>query len=136
MIVVPYQREHVAQIRAQHAQANEVKIGEAPAVEAGDAWSAFVDGQCIGCGGLFPMFPHRAYAWALLGVDAGPHMLAITREVRFRLDSSPFVRVEMAVDHEFPEGRRWAEMLGFEAEVLARAYLPGPRDAWIYIKVK
>lgn len=131
--VIPFERHHARLIVPQPAQEAEAALQvEAPE---GPAWTAVVDGLPVACAGFVPVWVGRAYAWALLGADVGPHLLAVTRAIRCRLASSGFRRVEMAVDCEFANGRQWARMLGFECEGLARAYLPNGRDAWIYARV-
>lgn len=131
--VIPFERHHARLIVPQQAQEAEAALQiEAPD---GPAWTAVVDGLPVACAGFVPVWIGRAYAWALLGADVGPHLLAVTRAIRCRLASSGFRRVEMAVDCEFANGRQWARMLGFECEGLARAYLPNGRDAWIYARV-
>ena len=117
-------------------QAHEV-TADALAGAYGTAWSAFVDGVPIACAGVVEVWAGRAYAWALLADRAGPHLLWLTREIRFRLDSLALRRVEMAVDAGFGAGARWARMLGFVCETPepARCYLPNGRDAWLFARV-
>lgn len=135
IVVVPFERAHLAQLKPQAAQAHELLEAEPPP-DGAMAWSAFDERECLACAGLVELSPHRAYAFALLSANVGPHLLALTRAIHFRLDRAPFARIEMAVDHNFAAGCKWARMLGFELECLARAYLPGPRDAWVYARVK
>lgn len=103
----------------------------------GDAWTAMVDGRPIGSAGVVEAWTGRAYAWALLAEDAGPHMLAITRAIRCFLARSPYRRIEMAVSAGFDAGQRWAELLGFtlETPTAMRAYLPNGGDAWLYARI-
>lgn len=131
--VIPFERHHARLIVPQPAQESEAAL-QVQAPE-GPAWTAVVDGLPVACAGFVPVWVGRAYAWALLGADVGPHLLAVTRAIRCRLACSGFRRVEMAVDCEFANGRQWARMLGFKCEGLARAYLPNGRDAWIYARV-
>ncbi len=93
-------------------------------------------GDVLGVGGLLEMWQQRAYAWALLSGSAGPHMLALTRAIRFHLARASFRRIELVVDVAFAPGARWAELLGFERETPRplRSYLPGGRDAWLYAR--
>lgn len=137
MIVLEFLPEHVAQMRAQPAQAREVNA-ESLAAPFGQAWTAMLDGHPIACAGVVEVWRGRAYAWALLSDEAGPHMLRLTREIRSRLERLPFRRVEMAVDAGFPEAARWARVLGFWLETPnpMRGYLPNGRDAWLYARLK
>lgn len=94
-----------------------------------------VNGLPICCGGLIPIWAGRAYAWALLDIDAGPHMLALTRGIRSLFDATEWRRIEMAVDSEFEAGARWARLLGFHLEHRASKYLPNGNDADIFVRV-
>lgn len=134
MNIIPFEPAHVGMMRIQPGQCPDVDPSTM-AADFGTAWTAMVEGRPIGCAGLLQMWPGRAYAWALLAEDAGPHMLALTRAIRFRLAESGFRRIEMAVDAEFLPGVRWAVMLGFELEARARKYMPNGRDAWIFVRV-
>lgn len=132
MKIVPFDAWHLAAITPQEAQHGEVEYGEA--AEYGDAYAATVEGVPVAVGGLVDLGNGTAYAWALLSTEAGPHLLRITREIRFRLDQSPFARIEMAVDAKFLHGCRWAERLGFS---FARSdFLADGRPAYIFERVK
>lgn len=104
----------------------------------GNSWTALVGGRPIACAGLVEVWEGRAYAWALLATDVGPHLLAVTREIRSRLAATPCRRIEMAVADGFDAGCRWARLLGFYCETPQpmRGYLPDGRAAWLYARVK
>lgn len=132
--IVAFHPDHIGMMTPQPGQVAEVSDYSA-AAEYGQAWTLMLDGP-IACAGLVPMWNGRAYAWALLSDRAGKHMLTLTREIRSRLSSAGFARVEMAVDAGFYAGRRWAEMLGFECETPQpmKAYLPNGRPAYLYAR--
>jgi hypothetical protein len=132
--IIPFQAHHTKLMVPQPAQAHEVDY--APVEAAGDAWTAVVDGLPVACAGLIELWPERAHAWALLSAEAGPYMRRITRAIRFRLESSSFRRIEMAVDVSFEAGIRWAHMLGFEHEATVRCYFPGGRTAQLFARIK
>lgn len=134
MRLVPLQVHHLRAINPQPAQAAEV-AQEGYSVPAGDAWAALVGDVPVACGGLIPVWGLRAYAWALIDRDAGPHMRALTREIRSLLACSGWERIEMAVDAEFEAGARWARLLGFELETHARKYLANGRDALVFVRL-
>lgn len=129
MNLIPFESHHLGLIRPQAAQS---PMDGAPR---GDAWTAVHDGLPLCCGGLVEMWPGRAYAWALLDEDAGRIMLPLTRSIRSLLDRAQYRRIEMAVDAGFEAGLRWAVLLGFEPEALARRYMPHGGDAWVYVRV-
>lgn len=80
-------------------------------LEAGPAWSVLEDGAPIAAGGLIHAMGPPAIAWALLSVQAGRHLLALTRWARLVLALPPMV--EAAIDPRFQAGERWATALGF-----------------------
>jgi hypothetical protein len=134
MNLVPFKPEHVQHMVIQaHQQEAYLDGWEVPP---GDAWTAFVDGEPIGCGGLTQLWRGRAMAWSILSRRAGPHMLAIVRVVRRKLDAEPFRRVEMAVRVGFDPGCRFADLLGFVIESKALAFMPDGGDAFIYARVR
>lgn len=135
--VVRFDEAHLDAIRIQAAQRmTPEQRQQAMRVHYGDAWTALVDGHPVASAGLVELWEGRAYAWAMLGEDAGPWMRRITRAICSRLEEARYRRVEMAVDAGFGAGCRWAHLLGFELEALARAYMPGGRDAFIYARVR
>lgn len=139
MILVPFDPVHALGMRVQPNQALPPdEFLRALATPAGEAYTGMVDGRPIGCAGVVELWKGRALAWALLAEDAGPHMVSVTRAIRFFLATVPYRRVEMAVDAEFPAAIRWAEMLGFKRETPEPmpAYLPNGRACYQYARVK
>lgn len=132
--LVPFEARHLSLLRVQDNQRLEFDATALSAVP-GDRWTAVVDGLPICCGGLVPIWPGRAYAWSVLDREAGPHMRRLTTAIRSLLDGTPWRRIEMAVDAEFEAGLRWARLLGFVPECLARSYLPTGRDAWVFVRL-
>ena len=136
LTVTDFQPGHLARMRAQSAQMAEVNA-ESLSSPYGLAWSAFDGEEVISCAGVVEVWRGRAYAWALLSENAGPHLLTLTRVIRSRLASLPYRRVEMAVDAGFDAGCRWARMLGVRLETPEpmRAYLPNARPAYLFARV-
>lgn len=139
MIIRPLKPEDIPQINLQPAQANARLLQENPEYCAslcnGKAYAAVVGGQIVAAGGLVEMWEGRAHAWALVGVEAGRHWVAIHRATLRAFDAHPFRRVETAVASSFRPGHRWAEMLGFVREGCMRAYAPGGDDCDLYARV-
>lgn len=129
MQLIPIEPHHLALIRPQAAQQ---PMHELPP---GDGWTVVHDGLPLCCGGLVEVWTGRAYAWAYLDRDCGPHLLGMTRVIRSLLDRSGFRRIEMAVDADFEAGCRWARLLGFKHENLAAKYMPHGGDAHIFVRV-
>lgn len=72
---------------------------------------------------------------ALFADDAGPWMLGIVRAVRAWLDECRAHRIAMEVRADFKAGRRFAELLGFEAEGLMRARGPNREDYMLFARI-
>lgn len=88
----------------------------------GPAFQVLRDGVPVAAGGLVEIRPHHATAWAYVGADAGPAMVALTRAVRRVVGSRAYERVDTTVQGDFEAGHRWAEMLGFERVATLRRW--------------
>lgn len=140
MHIITFQPEHLRRICLQPHQAilsSEIAKPEyGPAlVEAGPCYSAVDGDNVLACAGFYPQWTGRAIVWALLSETAGRHFVRIHRAVLRSFELHPFRRIETAVAAGFPEGDRWATMLGFQREGLMRAYLPDGGDAHLYARV-
>lgn len=105
----------------------------------GEAYTGFdSEGNVIAICGTVKLWANRTHLWAYMSMDAGKHMLAITRAVSRYLDLTDCERVELEVAEGFEPGHRWARMLGFKCETpegMAR-FFPGGRRGFLYSKVK
>lgn len=137
---MPCKVEHLALIEPPAGQASVAHVFRAPQfaelIDNSVAVSAWDDCRCLGAAGVVYTAPNKASAWSLLSPHTGRHMFAITRKVREVLDAHRHVRVEMVVDCDFPEGHRWARMLGFtlEAERMRKSGYSG-QDQSLYARV-
>lgn len=136
MRLEPFRPEHLRRIEVQEAQRRDFMLQPDPTY--GEAWTAFDGERGICSAGLLQLWPGRAYAWAVLSLHAGPYLLEITRIARFILAASTYERIEMYVDEDFEQGRRWAGMLGFRCETPEpmRKYLPSGASAYLYARVR
>jgi hypothetical protein len=97
-------------------------------LETQNAWTGMIDGVVYVCCGTHTQWPGRHLAWAALRKDSGPRMGWITRECRKVLDRAAG-RIELPVRTDFPEGLRWARLLGFHVETpLMKAFGPDGTD--------
>lgn len=98
------------------------------------------DGTVLCVGGVITdeSWPHRAIGWTVLSAHAGPFMRAVTRAVRDWLAQRPERRVEFYVDAQFPQGVRWAHLLGFtlETPLPMRHFLPNGNGAYMFGRVR
>ncbi|CAB4156983.1 hypothetical protein UFOVP747_19 [uncultured Caudovirales phage] len=95
---------------------------------AGPCWTAEADGRVLGVGGFALRWAGNALAWAYVARDIPrTAWTALTRAVRQRIDglaARGVWRVDIEVRWLWPEGERWARMLGFEFEAVALRYAP------------
>jgi hypothetical protein len=137
----PMKAEHVAGFRLQAKQAALAGNLSDPAyvaslVASGNAYAALVDGRAVAFGGCLELWQDRAYAWMLIGEDAGPHFFTIVRAVAGYLQAAPWRRIEAAVASDFRQGHRLIKMLGFEFEGRMRAFSPDGLDHDLYARIK
>jgi len=100
------------------------------------ALSCWVNGVCVGAGGLRPIWAGRACAWTLLGRNSGPAMLAITKKLKFVLSTWPGNRVEMTVRSNFLPGCRLALVLGFRREARLLGFFPDGSPAELFARIR
>ena len=99
------------------------------------AYSLVDDLNCYGMAGVIDMGFGRGQAWSLFSKNAGKHMVRITRAVKDYLNSVDYNRIEMHVEKDFDEARRWAKMLGFEYESEMPQFLNG-KDYYMFVRIK
>lgn len=140
MIVVPFKREHIANMVIQQRQEGMEGLltdGILKTLESGQAFTALDGDEVLACSGVIEVTEGRAIAWAYLSRDVGKRMVYVTRKVRDYLDIAPYRRIEMDVDCDFKQAHRWAKMLGFEMEAeRRRAFTPDGRDCALYARVR
>lgn len=100
----------------------------------GPCFTAHDGDTIVACIGLVEQWDGMARAYAMLGEQAGRHMVALTRRVAEYLRAAPYRRIEAAVESSFDAGHRWVRMLGFVHEGHMRAYW-NYRDADLYARV-
>lgn len=140
MEIVPFEGKHLHEMRLQQAQEMfyaKFSPHYARALEdAGNGWTALVDGRPVCCAGLVEQWEGRALAWCLMAEDSGAYFVRLVRAIRRALDMAHWRRVEANVDAEFVQGIRLANMLGFEVESKMQKFTPEGRDAFMYVRIK
>jgi len=88
--------------------------------------------------GLLDQWEGRALAWAMLAPDAGPYLLPLTRRIADYLTTSGYRRIEATIDVGFPQGERWAKVLGFVNETPngMAGFYPNGNPAYLYARVQ
>lgn len=141
MKIIPFKKAHLDKMIVQEHQKGYVFLETSEMFDqlAGeDSFSAIDDdGTVWGCAGLVRITQTRGVAWAYLAQDMNARMITVTRAIKRYFEMSDLIRIEMQVDCEFPQGHRWAKMLGFEKECeRMRAFTPDLRDCALYAKVR
>lgn len=140
MNVVPFARSHFEQMIVQQRQKGWESLltdDIFKVLESGLAWTAVDGDEVLACCGMLEVAPGRAVAWAYLSEDIGRRIGYVTKRIKDYLEISPFRRIEMDVDCDFPQAHRWARLLGFDMEAERRkSYTPDGRDCSLYARVK
>lgn len=137
-MIVPFEPEHLVNIRYQPGQAGGFQSREnAEAVAQGwCAYSAIHDGRALICAGITELWPGRAMAWAAFDYAARPVFLEAHRRTLLEIDRAPYNRLEMYVRPGFAEAARWAELLGFTLESCMKRGAPDGKDLLVYTAFK
>ena len=93
----------------------------------GPAYSGFTDaGKCVGAAGVKQINAKTYEGWALLAIDSKHHIKSILRAVELFIQN--FFEYEVAdrfqatVKMSFPQGHRFAKLLGFKPEGILHNY--------------
>jgi hypothetical protein len=139
-MIVPFEAEHLSKIKLQNAQLSVSDMLNNPdyakMLEGTNAWTLIDGDEVLCCGGMLKMWEGRSVAWALMSANAGRKFMEIHRNVAAAFRMCPDRRVEIAVDSEFPQGKRWAKMLGLTYEGTMKGYGVDGRDHDLYARVK
>lgn len=139
---VPFRAGHLRFLKPQEAQRRDynymMKSDDLYVLEDDTALSAWVNQRCIGAAGLVQVRPHKAMAWLILSEDAAPYMLPIARKIRRVFRASPYKRVELSVADDFPNGDRFANLIGAVCETPEpmKFYGADGRDERMYALIK
>jgi hypothetical protein len=143
MDIVPFKREHLSNLALQKMQTHMAPLLSDPAYGEGLeaqplSFTAIEDGKVYACGGLIEEWHGVARAWMLITGEMNGKFMPIHRAVKRAINANlgtAFHRIEMSVLKHHEEGCRWANMLGFEFEGLARKYSPDGEDFYKYARV-
>lgn len=135
MNAVPFQPEHLANLRAQSEQSIEVSA-LTPQLAAGlastDAWTILDGDEPLFCGGVVE-YQGAAVLWAALSARIGMRMIIVNRMCQRYLRAQT-LRIETSVRTEFAAGCRWAELMGFKrGELLPHEGFDGS-DHYRYVR--
>jgi len=138
--VVPFRRWHLSWLIDAGPPASGVQVQGLDMVrylESQHSWTVLHDGTPLLCGGLILQWPGRYTGWAYLNQLTAAHMVYVTRRTR-RWLASVKGRIEITVRRDFPQGHRWAQLLGFVVENqpgILEAYGPEGEDHVAYVRM-
>lgn len=132
--VVKLEPWHIKAINPQKAQ--RVESGNMPELPEGISFAIKEGDDILGAFGHVEVWEGRRQAWMLLAEGSSRKMLSIFRVISSLISEGSFRRLEMQVDAGFPQGYRFAEMLGFHLEYRAKKYFPNGNDAYLFVKFK
>lgn len=140
-MIVALQQDHLRRLDLQKAQSFFGTMMNDPEylaglVSSGPAYTLLNGDEVLACAGIVPQWQNRAMAWALVGANAGRAMVALHRAVLRCFEIHPCRRIETTVASKFPEGHRWARMLGFEREGTMTAFAPDGADYDLYARIQ
>jgi hypothetical protein len=140
MIIQPFKPHHLHELLLQPSQAMMQPTLSIPGygeglAAAGPAFTGIHNDEVIACMGLIPQWEGRAVAWGLIGSEAAPHFVGITKAIFKTMKMYPFRRIETAVATNFDQGHRWMGMLGFQNEGTMKSFTPMGDDCDLYARI-
>lgn len=138
--LVPFKKEHLEPLAKQSINSylpEWVRDGHADKVEKTLAFTGFVNGEVMVCGGIAHLWAGRGELWSIFSETSKINFLPTFRGIQKFLDNVPYARIETAIPCDFAIGHRRARLLGFELECeRARHYLPNGNDCSLYARIK
>lgn len=139
-MIVRFKAEHLSKLALQSSQLSMSKELTNPEyakmLEGMYAYSLIEGDEVLACAGIMQVWEGRSMGWAMISKNAGRKFMEIHRNVVAAIRMCPDRRFEIAVDSEFPEGKRWAKLLGLTFEGRMKAYGSDGRDHDLYARVK
>jgi len=125
---IKFEPWHLDMIEAQDAQKDVVTS------DVGGTAFTLIDGRILACYGAVKIWDGRWMAWAVLSRYACEKMLSVTRHVKNVMKQADG-RLEIIVESDFPEGMRWAKMLGYKMEVERMSKFLNGKDYALFARV-
>jgi hypothetical protein len=134
--VVEYEVEHALLINLQAAQRQEIGADYAQMLKDGsEAVTGLVGDKVLFCIGKIKVWPGRNIVWALISVEAKRYMKSITKIARqlWELQRGEG-RFEAYVRSHWPQGWKWAELVGMKWEGHQQRFFPDGGDAETFVR--
>lgn len=131
-------REHVERLAEQGCEVGELLTKPdylRDLLAVGPGFAGVVDDGVVGILGMCEQLPDNYRCWAHTDRElASRHFVALNRAMRAFLTEFRKPRIETVVFVGNEQGRRWAELHGFQQEGVMRNYHAG-FDAWLYARI-
>ena len=144
--IVPLQMEHVSMLMDPATEPGllDVLLGSSnywpKIVASGTAFSGFLDGRFLGCGGYAMPWPGVAEVWAWMLPEARERPLLthgiVKRTLKHLERDKGIYRISCEVRAGNTRAVRWVEALGFKCEGIMYKRGPDGSDFYLYAKVK
>jgi hypothetical protein len=130
--IVPMEPAHYAEAAGSSFPWQDNLRSGARLIEAGPAFTGFVDGQLAAVAGVVCKWPGQGDAWAIVTTVGRQHPVfvhrAVVRALRAIVQDKGLRRVTATVVRDWAIARGWVHALGFEKEATMRAYGPQGED--------
>jgi len=135
--VEPFRSEHLEQLDLQPAQEH-MRTYLTPDLlskleSSSPAYSILDDGRTLACLGFFRWTDDAGIIWAYPARNLGRRMIIVHRCAARAISALPG-KVFAAVEHDFDEGHRWMDLLGFERVSHVAEYGPARRPHDVYMR--
>lgn len=100
------------------------------------AYTAVKNGVPVACCGITMRYPHRAEAWAVIGLLEKIDSLSFIRAIRRFLDIIPVKRIEATLADDVPNRKKWIRLLGFQYEARLKCFDIEAKDVDMYVRLK
>ena len=143
MIIIPFRAEHALSL---DVRPHEEKVKKHPDYEKwllinadGVGFSAFCNGQLIGCAGVRTLWPGVGEAWFIAGTAIYKHPKSVFKAAKNYLDKiikeQGFWRIQANVRVDNPMGIKFIQMLGFKIEGKMNGFNPDKTDAYLFGRI-
>lgn len=102
--------------------------------------AGFVDDECVGVGGIEPLWEGVGEAWLMLSTNVALYpqrtYLVIREGLQRLIDEGGYIRIQSWVRADFAKAQSLMKHLGFEAEGVAKKYNPDGSDSILYSLIR
>ena len=136
MKIVPFKKEHIKKLMDLEPNYRRLFYGTKQHYlksfpEKQNVWTGLDDNnRVVGCSGVYELWKEVGEGWLLASNLIRKHPLTTIKTMKQNLNMlmKQYKRIQIVVQNKFPEGMKFALMLGFKPEGLMARYGPDGRD--------